>query len=155
MSAVEYKQKPVSAAVWPWAARRQPRPVETGQSTAKRAIIQAVIAAAVTAFFFWKGHRILGGVVGVIGAYALVTGLFMPKAFHAFERAGQWLGKIVGTGLTYGLLVPFFYLCFVPAHFLMNLLKKDPLQLRFNEKAESYWTKRPPVTDVEQFKRQY
>lgn len=150
-----YRQKPVSAAIWPWTSPRAGDPGAQRKKDVQRAIAQSAVAGAIGLLLLLALHRrVLGAIVLAIAAFVLVSGLFLPPAFHALDKFGRWLGKAVGTALTWLLLVPFFYLCFVPARALMGLLKKDPLKLKFSTAEASYWTPRPPV-NAEQVRKQY
>jgi len=88
-----------------------------------------------------------------LAAVVLVLGLFIPPAFQAVQRALGRFGAWVGAALTWLLLVPFFYLVFMPGHFIMQVLKKDPLQLR-EASAASCWSERPPLKP-DHFKKQF
>jgi hypothetical protein len=150
----EYKQNKVSAAIWPWAGDR-PAAV-AAPAVYRRSLIQAAVVAAIGLFVLLKmRHAIVGSVVLAMAAVLLVTGLFLPGAFRRIESWGQQLGKAVGAGMTWMLLVPFFYLCFLPGNLLLRALKKDPLKLKFPSNEPTYWTHRPPVIDVSRFRSQY
>jgi hypothetical protein len=149
-------QSSVSAAIWRWAEpAKKGRPVVTPLQRKRRAVVQACVAGmAGSLLLFVFHHRVAGTIVLCIGAIVLVTGLFIPPLFEALERMGQKLAAGVGIGLTYALMVPFFYLCFLPGHLLLNLLKKDPLRLRFEKAKETYWSPRAPV-GVDRFRKQF
>lgn len=120
------------------------------------AVIQTGVMAAIGALlYFWLGHRTMGFVVWGLAAVVLVSGLFLPPVFAAIERFGKRLGQWVGTGLTWGLLVPFYYLCFVPLHLLQKISGKDPLRRRFPTDEPTYWTPRGPVKDANQYRKQF
>lgn len=144
----------VSEVVWPWRAPAV-TPLEGGRRR-RRAVLQAALAAIVGALVYgWMDRHVLGIVVWSMAAVMLVSGLFLPAVFLALERFGQRLGRWTGTVLTWGLLVPFFYLCFVPGRLLLALCGKDPLQRRFPTDEPTYWTPRPPVRDVSQYRKQF
>jgi hypothetical protein len=49
-----------------------------------------------------------------------------------------------------------FYLCIAPIGFLMRLSGKDPLRLRYEPDADSYWIKRnPPGPRPDSFQNQF
>ncbi|MDD2521093.1 MAG: hypothetical protein PHR34_09090 [Kiritimatiellae bacterium] len=85
----------------------------------------------------------------------LVSGFFIPPVFRAIERFGQWLGRAVGVLLTWGLLAPFYYIVFFPMHLAQKLGGKDPLQRRLHTSDATYWTPRPPVRNLAQYRKQF
>ncbi len=107
------------------------------------------------ALYAWLGHRVMGYIVWTLAAIVLVSGLFIPPVFAAIERFGRWLGKWVGEGLTWGLLTPFFYLCFCPMRLGLILKGKDPLQRRLHTGDPSYWVERKPTADISQYRKQF
>lgn len=146
----------VSAVVWPW--RRAASAADAGAATRalrRRAVIQALVTAAIgAAIFFLLKHKVAGRIVWGIAAFVLLSGLFAPSVFHAVDRFMKRFGQAVGTGLTYLLLAPFFYLIFMPGHFIMKVLRKDPLKLKFPSEEASFWSTRPPLKP-DHFKKQF
>lgn len=112
--------------------------------------------AAIGAGLFWGlEHRAMGAVVWGFAVLVLVSGFFVPPVFAALERFGKKLGKGVGVLLTWALLAPFFYLCFVPLRLLQKIGGKDPLQRRFPTDEPTYWIPRKPVPKVDQYRKQF
>lgn len=147
----------VSSVVWPWrekeAGKEQPK--KTGPA-AGAVLLQSAVMAAIGAGLFWGlGHRTMGVVVWSLAGIVLVSGFFIPPVFAAIERFGQWLGKAVGTILTWGLLAPFYYIVFLPMHLIQKITGKDPLQRRLHTGDPTYWTPRPPVRNLAQYRKQF
>ncbi len=150
-------QQMVNAAVWPW---RQPKlaadPALEASQRRMRATIQAAVGFVIGALLYWLFHKpVMGAVVWGISAFIWLAGLFVPPLFKAIETFFRKFAHWVGIGLTYGLLVPFYYLCFVPAHVILCLKGKDPMQRRFPSSEPTYWIPRPPVHDVSQYRKQF
>lgn len=80
------------------------------------------------------------GVAGALSAIALVTPVLLRPFNRLWFQFGMLLHKAVNP-LIMGLL---FFLTITPIALIMRLFGKDPLRLRFDPKAESYWIKRPP-----------
>ena len=80
----------------------------------------------------------------VVGAAFLVVALVAPAvldpANRVWHRFGLLLHRIVNPVVT-GLL---FYVAVTPTAVVMRLAGKDPLRLRFDPKAASYWIERQP-----------
>jgi len=93
--------------------------------------------------------------LGIAGAFLVAT-LLVPGLLAPLNRLWMKLGHLLGritTPIVTGLL---FYLVFTPAGFLARLLGKDPLRLRFDPKASSYWQeRRPPGPPPEDMANQF
>jgi len=122
---------------------------------ARRAALQTLIPLAVAAIFVWKGRAVAAGIVAAIGAAMLISGLFIPSLFLKLDQGGRWLGKVAGAALTWLLLVPMFYLVFVPARLVLAVTGNDPMARKFPTKSATYWIARKPVASPDEYKRQY
>ena len=145
--------KSVAETMWRWkeSGAAQPPP----KSHLTMTLVQTAIPCAVATFLmFWRQQVILGGVLYGLGALMLIAGLFIPPLHAAITRFGLWLGRVVGVGMTWLLLVPCFYLFFTTARVFLTLSGKDPLTRRWDRNAASYWADRKPVTDDRHFTRQ-
>jgi hypothetical protein len=71
------------------------------------------------------------------------------------EIVQEYLTKFVSIIVTWLLLVPFYYLCFVPGRLIQLLSGKDPMERRFPGKVPSYWKKYNSHPDPQHWKRQY
>ncbi len=121
-----------------------------------KATIQAPIMALVGYLIFrWTGHLIGPAIVWTLAGLVLLGGWFIPPIFHAMERFGLWLAKWVSLILNYGLLVPFFYLCFVPGRLILKLQGIDPMDREFPSNKPSFWIPRKPVTNMAQYRKQH
>jgi hypothetical protein len=93
-----------------------------------------------------------------IGAAIVFLGvaLIAPHVLKPLNRVWMQLGRLLGkvtTPIVTGLL---FYLVFTPAGLLARLLGKDPLRLRFDPQANSYWReRRPPGPPPENMANQF
>ena len=79
-----------------------------------------------------------------VAAALLAIVLFRPRLLSrpnlCWMRFGALIGKFVSPlvlGITYFFMV-------VPVGFFMRIAGKDPLRLRFQPKAETYWIRREP-----------
>lgn len=144
----------VEAVVWNWrGAHAASAGSKSGAAAAlKQAAVMGVVGAGL---YFWLEHRAMGVVVWSLAGFVLAAGLFLPSVFAAIERYGRRLGKGVGAGLTWGLLVPFYYLCFGALRLAQAIGGKDPLCRKFPSDEPTYWTPRKPVGDVAQYRKQF
>jgi len=89
------------------------------------------------------GGMVRPGVLAVAGAL-LTLSLVAPGVLHPANRAWAKLAfeaHRVTSGVATGAV---FFLIATPAGILMRLFGKDPLKLRFDPCAESYWCRRNP-----------
>jgi hypothetical protein len=103
----------------------------------------------------WHGAGLRWWSVGVAAAFA-VAAVAVPRVLAVPNRLwmkfGLLLGKIVSP-IALGIL---FYLVFMPIGVLMRVLGKDPLKLKRDDAATSYWVNReppgpPPTSMTNQF----
>ena len=150
----DYEQSRVSGVVWPWAQGAPPS--VTPVPTWRRAALQAMVsfsAALILRYAF--GRDVMAWVVAGIGGLLLLSGLLAPRFYVMLEGGLKRFGLLVGQGLTWLVLVPFYFLVFVPARFFLMLRGRDPMERRFDEQASTYWV--PPVShrDPTAFHKQY
>jgi hypothetical protein len=148
--------KRVMDTVWPWKAAAAGVAAAPKKSNLVPGLVQAGVMAAI-GFVLFKlfGHRTMAYVVWGLAAVVLGSALFVPPVFAAIEGFGKKLGVWVGTGLTYLLLVPFFYLVFVPGRLVMALLGKDPMKREFPAKEASCWSPRRTKMDEAHYRKQF
>ena len=143
----------VMETVWPWERASAARP---GDKVGRRAAVQAGILAAIGAGLFWGLHReAMAGVAWTVGALVGISGFLAPRVFQAIERLGRRLGQGVGIGLTYLLLVPFYFLVFVPAHAVLAFRGKDPMKRQFPCPDETCWTPKKPSANLNHYRKQF
>ena len=145
----------VSSVVWPWREKLagKTEPKKAGPSWITVVVQAAVMAAIGSILYWWPKHHAAGIAAWSLAAVVLVSGFFIPPVFAAIERFGKRLGKLVGTILTWVLLVPFYYLCFIPMHLFQKLDGGDPLHRKFPTDEPTYWIPRKPVQDLSQYRK--
>jgi len=92
----------------------------------------------------------------LVGAIFLLLGLAIPAVLAPLSRVwmkfGQFLHKIVSP-IVLGIM---FFLVVTPIGVLMRLLGKDPLRLKLDREARSYWiTREPPGPAPESLRDQF
>ncbi len=139
---------------WNW---RQPdAPGGPTNDLRRAAVIQALITGAIAAMiYFGLGHLLVGRIIAGLSVFVLCLGIFLPAAYATVHRLGQSLGRITGTGLTYLLLVPFFYLFFLPVAIWLRLRGRDPLHRKFRDARWTYWVSRQPQPRSHNIERQF
>jgi len=130
--------------------------VSEGGARRRQALIQCGVMIVISLILFFVFHKaVIGVVVLSLAAIVVSTGFLVPLAFDAIERGGKALGRWVAAGLTWLLLVPFFYIVFVPGRFFIKLRGKDPLCRAFPTDEPTYWVPRTRVTDVSYYEKQH
>ena len=93
--------------------------------------------------------------LGLVAALAAVTWL-RPSLLRPLNRVWFALGLLLGRVVTPVVTAVLFFGVFTPMGLAMRLFRRDPLHLRWDESAYSYWTPRippgpPPETMTNQF----
>lgn len=150
--------EPMIKNTWTWkavgappAAQKKAMPIQL------KATLQAAVGGLVgfLMYRFW-GHVIGPAIVWSIAGLLLLGGWVFPPLFHGFEKLGAKLAFGVAAGLTWGLLVPFFYIAFVGGRLVLLLSGKDPMDRAFPDaERATFWIPRPPVPSMNQYKKQH
>jgi hypothetical protein len=138
---------------WKWPINCQNK--ERAAPSVGHVAIQALVPAAMAGVFFLRHHRVMGWIVLTVSGWMLVCDLLLPRAFLAVERALKVVGRLVALGLTWLLLVVFFFLFFLPLSLFLRRHMRALLALEFDKNQPSYWQDRLPVSSAEHFQRQY
>ena len=146
----------LATAKWTWKASGPQPPVPKRMSMAAKTAIQVPIMLLVAFLFYHYGnHRIGPAIIVVLAALVFIGGFIYAPLFHGFERFGAKLAVWVASGLTWGLLVPFFYIVFAPGRLILTLTGNDPMTRGFPTKEPTYWIPRKQPRNMEQYKSQH
>ena len=144
----------VRAAVWRWKERDGDATVARQTDTRKPGVIQFCIAVAIgLLMLFWLKHLVIAVVIFSIASTMLALALFMPPAFRAVERGFLWLAHWVGRGMTWLVLVPFYFLTFTVGRIFILVTKRDPLNRECPSGETTYWQKRRKVDNPKHYQR--
>ena len=145
----------VAAVVWPWREGKQGDVINRGAEKRKAVIQFALMLFVAGLLYTYAPHKIMAYIVTTLACVMLISGFFVRPVFMAFERFAHAVGKGVGVALTWGLLVPFFYVCFLPARCVLALKGEDPMKREFPTDLPTYWEVRPPIRNIEQYRKQH
>ena len=135
-------QPTVLQVTWNWREPGQD-PGRAATNMRRLAFLQAVVMCAVAAILhFVLGHELAAKVIAGLAGVVLMLGMYLPNIYRHVHRFGQTLGQAVGTILVYLLLVPFFYLFFLPVALWLRLRGRDPLHRSFRDAKWTYWVSR-------------
>lgn len=141
---------------WTWKAVGDVPPAKGPMNIKVKATIQATATALIGwAVFHFLHHRIVPIIIWSISGLVLIGGWFIPVVFHGIEHFGQWLAKWVTRILNWVLLVPFYFLCFLPGRIILKIRGIDPMDREFPSGRETFWIPRKPVTDMKQYRKQH
>jgi len=151
-----YRQKEVSKAVWHW----QEMTGEAGKLSLTKKLVSVLgrcLLLALGGMFFLVFFKRLfpAYLIFSLATLILVSGFLLPALFLALVNLEKLLGIWIGRVLTYLMLVPLFYLFFVPAHLISIMSRKDPLNRKFPTDLKTYWVCRPPVSDIDYYKGEH
>jgi hypothetical protein len=105
------------------------------------ALTISVALGIVGALVLWRRGP-MGFIFIAIGAVILFAGLVSPKSLTILYKVWMALALVLGLAMSHIILALVFYIVLSPIGFLIRILGKDPLTLRDDPKAESYWVKR-------------
>jgi hypothetical protein len=150
-------QKKVYEAVWPWRSRtaggdsgaaETPRP--------RRVLCEAAVTTAVALVLWLVFHKtVMAVIVFSLAVLVFVGGLWMHSLYRVFRKAGLRLARGVGIGLSWVLLLPFFYLCFPFGRLLFALGRRDLMHREFLPEDQTYWSVHRPLPEADRYRRQY
>ncbi len=78
-----------------------------------------------------------------IGIAILVVGLIRPGLLRPIYKGWMGMSFLIGFFMTHLILALMYYLIFTPVGLVMKALGRDPLRLKHDQNAKSYWIKRP------------
>ena len=120
-------------------------PREWKKFTAATAVLLSLLAVSL-----WK-RRILPplmlGVILTFLALAMLVCLVRPRWFRLLYRVGMSIGSAMGQVIGVILLALFFLLVLTPVAWILRLLNRDPLKLKKDLQATSYWVSARPNED--------
>jgi len=108
-----------------------------------------------TALGLWRGTGRWPIWLALACASALLAVVY-PRLLAPLNWGWTRFGLLLHRVTSPIILAILFYGCITPIGFLMRLSGKDPLRLKYEPKAESYWIKRePPGPAAASFKNQF
>jgi hypothetical protein len=115
----------------------------------------SAVCAAIAGYLLWKSSTAFWGWMLAATIFACLAALF-PRALRPLNVLWFKFGLLLHHIITPIVLALMFYTVFTPMGFLMRLMGKRPLNLAFDERAQSYWIfRKPPGPPRGSFKNQF
>jgi hypothetical protein len=126
-----------------------------GSSDRTFGLTLALICVIVGALKLWGGHD-SGWLWLAAATVSVLLALFCATALAPFNRLWLRLGPVLYKVVNPIVMALLFFATVVPTGLVMSALGKDPLRLKRDSKATSYWIVRePPGPAAETMKYQY
>lgn len=93
---------------------------------------------------FWLGRAKWGGFCLAIGAFFAAVSMSRPALLHPLNTAWTRFGLLLNAVVNPIVMAAIFVIAFVPIGILMRAFGNDPLRLRWDSRANSYWIARDP-----------
>lgn len=129
----------VTAAGWRWREQSDPALAERIARHRKSTIQASIMAVVGAVFLFALNWRTMGSIALGLAAVNVMGGWLVPPVFRVMDRSIVLLGRGIGIAITWVLLVPFFYLCFLPGRVFLAMTGKDLMCRRFPAPDKSFW----------------
>ena len=145
-----------SAAIWRWRAEEpKSEAAPSAASMRVRGTLQALAGAAFGLAFHLFWSRTVAIVVFTAAAVVLLCALVSPNGLYALlHRLFEATGRVVGRAMTWIVMLPIFYLFFLPFGKLLRRGRRDRLHRFFEPEAETYWEPHEPIP-TSSLERQY
>lgn len=118
-------------------------------------LVFAAMFAFVAGWRWWKGQPYIEWWLAGAAVFGL-AGLLAPGILAPLNRLWVKLGLLMFHVVNPIVLGVLFYVVFLPIGLVMRRSGKDPLHLRFDSAADTYWIKRvPPGPPPESMRNQF
>jgi hypothetical protein len=130
---------------------------ETVKSSSDRSFgyVFAMVCALVAALSWYHDGAHWGWWLAAAVSFGLI-GWLRPHWLAPLNRLWTKLGLLLASVISPLVLAIVFYACIAPIGWLMRLAGKDPLRLRYEPDADTYWIRRdPPGPAPDSLKNQF
>ena len=145
-----------AAAIWRWRdgeADGEAKP--SAASVRLRGSLQALAGYAVALLFYLFWSKTAAAIAAVLTSVMLFCALASPHGLYVLlRRLFDATGRVVGHATTWVVMIPIFYLFFLPFGKLLRRGRRDRLRRYYESEAETYWEKHTPM-QTSTLERQY
>lgn len=114
-----------------------------GSSDRSFGVVFAVVFLLIAGWPLWHGEVPRWWAVGVAAVFALLA-MLRPALLAGLNRQWMKLGVLLGKVVSPVALGLLFYGVVTPIGIALRLAGKDPLRLKFDRGADTYWIRREP-----------
>lgn len=105
--------------------------------------------------FLLRGKSLYPYFLGIGGAFILF-GVLIPAALGPVQRLWMKVALVLGWFMTRVILTVLFFVIVTPLALVSRLVRRDPLNLKFKDGADSYWIpEKRTVRDRSEYERQF
>jgi len=103
-----------------------------------------LMAIGLVRWYLVDGFSWLAAVIVPVGIVLIAAALIRASALAPLNRAWTKLGLLLFKVVNPVIMLLLFVVTIVPTGLIMRLVRYDPMQRRFDPKAETYWHRRDP-----------
>ena len=143
-----------STIVWNWRDGRNHSAHTRHVYSRSQGAVHSFIGLVIAVILFVLGQRTLALIAGSLATLSFLLAMISPAGLYTRLRRGvAQLGVWIGIALSWILLVPLFYLFFLPFGLLLRRGARDSMERNLDSTGTSYWKKRKkansnPETDT-------
>ena len=104
--------------------------------------------------WIWR-HKSHADIILVLAVFFLSLGMVAPGALKPFQKVWMSLALVMGAIMSRLVLCILFYTVITPIGLFLRLSGKDPLNKKWREKKESFWSDRDTLGSKSAYENQY
>jgi len=133
------------------------RPTDKDMERFGKVIFAGAVVVALGCFWLSGGAGVLGPyLILFIGFAVFFLAMLAPRAALPFYYLWFFLSACIGTVVANLLMLLFFYLVFTPFAWAARTISgRDPLHLKKNPAANSYWVEKTAEPELKRYLKQY
>lgn len=118
--------------------------------------LQIVFFAIIAGMFWRRGGSVeIAGAIVAVSALIGIVGLIAPRVIRPIYLGWMLAVFPIGWVISHVVLAAVYYLVITPIGLVRRSGGRDPLELRFDPQATTYWRERPPPPPKERYFRQF